>query len=611
MNFLAPAAFWFTAAIPVVILFYLLKRKRVVRLVSSTVLWQRFLAESQASAPFQRLRHNWLLVLQILLLVLVILALARPFFAGKTTGGRLQVLVLDASASMQSTDETPSRFEKARTEALRLVDSLRDTDQMIVLQAAAGAEVKQSATSDKAVLRRALQSCVPTDATTRLTEALKMAESLTRDNTDAEVHLFSDGAAPGLQEMQNKGLPLVYHRVGQQANNLGIISLDVRPSPEDPTQRAVFVSVANNAPDEKQTEVELEFDDQLVETKPLRIAAGSTAPMVFLVSQPRDGVFSVRLTATDDLAADNQATILSLLPKPVKILLVSAGNRLLSKALRAAGPVELVTVPALTDNAAAFDLVVLDGVTPVVWPQPNVLAIQTIHPNWFETAGIVEAPTIVDWKTTHPLLRFVNPDNVAIAKATAVKAPSWALSLIESSQTPLVLTGDLGRQRIVWVGFDFLDSNWPLRVSFPIFIANAVHWLDPASIQAAQLLVKAGEPFHLPLNEPATRATVIGPDGKSHELPLDVGAREVVFGDTAHQGIYQLNIGTNATRFAVNLLDGGESDTRPRAELDFGKFGNVTATTARRASLELWRWIALAGLGVLLFEWWFYHKRTA
>jgi len=39
--------------------------------------------------------------------------------------------------------------------------------------------------------------------------------------------------------------------------------------------------------------------------------------------------------------------------------------------------------------------------------------------------------------------------------------------------------------------------------------------------------------------------------------------------------------------FCVNLLDAAESDTRPREELDFGKFGSVTATTMRRASLEM------------------------
>src|SRR5690349_4892357 len=119
MNFLAPAAFWFAATIPVVVVFYLLKRKRIVKLISSTLLWQKFLADTQANAPFQKLRHNWLLLLQILLLLLVILALSRPFFSGNSTASTLRVIILDASASMQSTDETPSRFEKARAEALK------------------------------------------------------------------------------------------------------------------------------------------------------------------------------------------------------------------------------------------------------------------------------------------------------------------------------------------------------------------------------------------------------------------------------------------------------------------------------------------------------------
>ena len=118
MKFLWPGAFWFAVTIPVVVVFYLLKRKRVVRLVSSTLLWQKFLADAQANSPFQKLRHNWLLILQLLLLALAILALSRPYFAGHTTASDLRVVILDASASMQSTDEEPSRFEKARAEAL-------------------------------------------------------------------------------------------------------------------------------------------------------------------------------------------------------------------------------------------------------------------------------------------------------------------------------------------------------------------------------------------------------------------------------------------------------------------------------------------------------------
>src|SRR5262245_41074640 len=183
MNFLVPTAFAFAAALPVVVLFYLLKRKRVVKLVSSTLLWQKFLAETQASAPFQRLRKNWLLILQLLLLLLVVFAVARPYFRTKAPPARLRVVILDGSASMQATDESPTRFEKARAEALKWVDglgqgrwggSLSQNEQMVVILSGANTEVKQSATSEKAALRRALQACVCSDGPTRLVPALRM-----------------------------------------------------------------------------------------------------------------------------------------------------------------------------------------------------------------------------------------------------------------------------------------------------------------------------------------------------------------------------------------------------------------------------------------------------
>ena len=231
MNFLAPIAAVFAAAVPVVILFYLLKRKRVVRLVPSTVLWQKFLAETQASAPFQRLRKNWLLFLQILLLLLAVFALMRPYFAAKIRPAQLRVIILDSSASMQARDEAPSRFEKARAEAISWVEGMANTDQMVILQAGANTEVKQSATSEKATLRRGLQACAPSDGPTRLVPALRMAESLVRDQRDAEIHLFSDGAVPDLSEFENKALPLIFHRVGKQGNNVGLIALDVLTVP--------------------------------------------------------------------------------------------------------------------------------------------------------------------------------------------------------------------------------------------------------------------------------------------------------------------------------------------------------------------------------------------
>jgi Ca-activated chloride channel homolog len=611
LNFLEPSAFWFALALPVVVVFYLLKRKRVVKLISSTLLWQKFLAENQANAPFQKLRKNWLLLIQLLLLLLVILALARPYFSGEAKQSRLRVLVLDASASMQATDVQPSRFEAARAEAMKYVDGLRDSDQLIVLQAGATTQVRQSATSEKAALRRALQAAAPTDSITRLDEALRLAETLVRDQNDAEIHLFSDGAFPFPEGFENRPLPLVYHRIGESTDNAGITAMDVRANPDNAAQRAIFANIANVSINAMNARLELTFNGQPVDLKTVTLPPKESSPQVFLVDQNVNGIFTLKLVVDDALAVDNEASVISLLPQPIKVLLSSSGNRFLEKALRAVPNLELSVTSDLRLGGSDFDVAVVDNTAPLEWPEVNVLAINTWQTNWFETVGRLEGPPIVDWRNTHPLLRFVNFQNVAVSESLAVKAPPWALPLVESPQAPLVLAGELNNQRIVWIGFDTLQSTWPLRVSFPIFIANAIDWLNPATSRAELLSVQAGTPFRFRLDNAVNEAKVVLPDGSESQLVINTNTTEILFGDTGKRGLYRLQTPGGEVGFTVNLLDAAETDIAPRDELPFGQEGRTLATTEQQANLELWRWIALAGLALLMFEWWFYHKRTA
>jgi hypothetical protein len=77
------------------------------------------------------------------------------------------------------------------------------------------------------------------------------------------------------------------------------------------------------------------------------------------------------------------------------------------------------------------------------------------------------------------------------------------------------------------------------------------------------------------------------------------------------QGIYRLQNGSSEVVFASNLADASESDNGPREELNLGGYSQVTRTGQKRANLEIWRWLVLAALIVLMLEWWYYHKRTA
>ncbi|MCA1598092.1 MAG: BatA domain-containing protein, partial [Chloroflexi bacterium] len=68
MNLLAPAALGLgLLAIPIVAM-YILKMRRPPRPVPSTFLWEQVLDDAQANAPWQRLRRNLLLLLQLLAL---------------------------------------------------------------------------------------------------------------------------------------------------------------------------------------------------------------------------------------------------------------------------------------------------------------------------------------------------------------------------------------------------------------------------------------------------------------------------------------------------------------------------------------------------------------
>src|SRR3954447_20867659 len=102
MNWISPwLAIWAGAiTIPTLLILYFLKLRRRDVEISTTLLWKKAIEDLQANAPFQRLRKNLLLLLQLLILAAALLALAQPTLKSQTLTGARHLILLDRSASM-------------------------------------------------------------------------------------------------------------------------------------------------------------------------------------------------------------------------------------------------------------------------------------------------------------------------------------------------------------------------------------------------------------------------------------------------------------------------------------------------------------------------------
>ncbi|RPI23674.1 MAG: VWA domain-containing protein [Chloroflexota bacterium] len=247
MEFLTPLGLLFAAlAIPILIL-YMLKLRRREMPVSSTLLWQMVLRDRQANAPWQRIKRNLLLFLQLLILAALVLALARPAIPIPAPASGSVVVLIDASASMQASDVSPTRFQAAIESARDLVDSLTSDARMTLILAGKQPRVLASATSDRVELQRALDSAAPTQGSANWETAFALASgaaSAASGQEPASIVIISDGGLP------QEGLPPLpgevrYVPVGEASTNVAISALSLRPSSDG---AELFARVTNYSP---------------------------------------------------------------------------------------------------------------------------------------------------------------------------------------------------------------------------------------------------------------------------------------------------------------------------------------------------------------------------
>lgn len=532
----------------------------------------------------------------------------------------------------------------------------------MIVSFAQNAQVRQTFTNDPALLRDAVRRVEPTDQISRLEPALSLIEPFAGQASPdggkgLVVYVISDGKVrEESKPLSLSGADLKYVPIGggpsgnagaADPNNVGIVSFSARRDFDKPEIVQVFAKLANYSREPVKANLTLLLDGQVTRVQPVSLGAappqadaqapvtqaGNETSVQFDFILPGTALVELSHDHKDQLAADDTVRLTLAPARRLRVLLVTQGNAFLERGIQSAGVRQLALMSpekfedqdpqalsrggweaAGTSGLAGegFDVIVFDGYSPRQTPLVDSLYFAAAPP--IDDIKLVsedesEQPSerILTWDRAHPLLRYVSLEDVILTEPGRLVVSPQVSVLATGQSGPIMAEIVKDGVRHVVASFDVLKTNWPIKISFPVFLGNTMQTLGLAGLsEGAGMAYRAGEVVSIPADT-GSSITYTGP--ATLTVRRTQGAS--VLPPFERVGLYRTDAQVQPPydRLGVNLLDASESDLRTAGVLNVStKAGDATVQTAsiRR---EVWRWFIGGALAVMLVEWLVYTRR--
>ncbi|MBR1471566.1 MAG: BatA and WFA domain-containing protein, partial [Lachnospiraceae bacterium] len=272
MSFTSLWPLAFLAAIPIVIILYILKPRGKDLTVSSNLLWQRLFKNRQSRTFFEKFLHEILMYLQIVIMLLLILALMAPFVMMRSKTGASTVLIIDTTLSMQHKNaDGKTRLDEAKEEALEYVASAGG--EISVITAGKEARILLANSTDRNRLREAIGMIAAEDQEGSITEAYHLASTM--ENDSAVIFTDGEGVAVAAEFAENLHADVL--DVGEAVSNL---SLDYLSYSE--TNHDLSVRFTNYSDEQAAFDITIyDADGQIAAVKSAEAAPGKSGSALF------------------------------------------------------------------------------------------------------------------------------------------------------------------------------------------------------------------------------------------------------------------------------------------------------------------------------------------
>ena len=666
MNWFSSAIPWYGWTIlamvpPLILLLYFLKLRRTPVEVPSTYLWTKTIEDLHVNSIWQRLRNSLLLLLQLMLALLLLLACLQPGCEGEKIQGKRFIFMVDNSSSMSAEDapEGITRLQYSKDQIRNMIDAMDSSASAMIISFSNESDVVQSYTTDKSVLKRKLSSIKQTQRSTDMSEALTAASGLanpgrTSDRESqidiqvaealaAKLFIFSDGGVAEVPGFSLGNLEAEYRPVGSFdiPHNVGITAFSISRDLDTESGVQAFVRLQNSDDQDHAVSISVFADGELYDASAdVAVAKENSTLRSYDLTQLLENFdkpiqVEVRIEDDDVYAADNVAYGVIEPARKVNVLVCTEYNRYLKLALGTERIQQLANVNFESSKfldekeyaeavaLGSYDLILYDQCVPEKMPECSTIFIGAIPPTDDWSVGDKSGPTIIiDTLVTHPIMSAVQMGNVIIVESQALTGPKGTINLMDSTEGSIMsIASRSGFQDLV-LGFPLeeineegdvlINSDWPQKLGFPLFVQNCISWLGGAAKFSSSNGSSPGELIQFRARIPTQSLTVKSPAGSQLNLQPRKD-KTFIYSAAETIGIYETtNNETNSLDqlLAVNLLDPRESNLVVRDELNIGYEEISKKTDVVPARKEYWTWVILAALIVLLIEWYIYNRRV-
>lgn len=529
MTFLYPLGLLGLIGVPIVIIIYILRSKFNELTVTSTYIWTLSEKFFKRKNPLSGITGLISLILQILTIILVSLAIARPIFVVPDSASEY-CYVLDASGSMNYKDGSKTRFDEAKSYIKKSINDARLGSSFTLVSVDNEANVVYERITDKKLATDMLSELECSDGTSNSAAALSTAQKYFDRNPSTLVHLVTDK-----DHAEHKNVKIV-NVSSQSAENYAIS--DVSGSLTDGKIEVTANVISYTSEARLDVELYVNGSKRASSSTTVKVKAGEKSEVKLSANAHSYEQFRIVIKNKDDLMADNE--FISYNKKSgdsFSILLVSETPFFIEAALDVlSDSVVDVISPDEYKGESGYGLYIFHSFTPDTLPDAAVWLVnshKSVEDSGFGIRGAIELdkPTAIEKSAStstqaRRLLEGVDGRNIYISEYTKYSGLYTKFTtLFSHASNPLIMAGvnALGNREVVFA-FDLHTSDIALSSDFAPLMSNLLEYSCPDVVDRTDYY--CGEQVDINITANMSSVKIIAPDGEETYIDTsgDIGS---------------------------------------------------------------------------------------